>query len=90
MVFQSSVDRSTLNVKLIFAAKPYMVHFMNSSHQTEEEMEGETITTLHFDEGKTYDIGCMAMGGVPNPRIEVTVGEDNYTRAFQQHESQVC
>ena len=75
---------------MCLTAKSSMVHFMNSSHQTEEEMEGETITTLHFEEGKTYDIGCMAMGGVPNPRLEVTVGDDNYTRAFQQHDTQVC
>ena len=59
------------------------------SHVHDNKEDDGPITALHFEEGKTYDLGCMAMGGVPNPRLEVMVGEDNYTRVFQQHETEV-
>ncbi len=47
------------------------------------------VMDMEFTEGETKTVTCMAMGGIPLPRLDVTVDKVNYTRFFKHRESKV-
>ena len=68
---------------LFLSAKPQNVYFTNFSNWD------LNVDVLNLDEGQTENVGCGAIGGVPLPRFEIVVGENNYTRKFKDHEWEV-
>lgn len=65
---------------IFHSANPTEVHFTNYSNNE----------IMHFLEGEKREVECMAMKGVPTPRLEVYVEDGiNYTSVFKHKESSV-
>jgi hypothetical protein len=76
----------------VYAELRFVVHKQPSHVAFHNGTDPEPLvdgSVLELDEGESIDLMCMVNGAIPQPHVNITAGETNYTNQFSAKSSMV-